>query len=110
MGRSLNDDLVGADAAHPVEHADALAIDDSLDMESGVLVRDDPEPPSRPVREGLGGSHRVYFVRGHVFVPLVERADAGFTLRFGGDEVGGAFPPFGCNNDPTVDDRVFSEF
>src|SRR3954471_19284612 len=52
MAVGLDDDLVGADTAHLVEHADALARHVLLGAKSRIAVRDDPPCPASLLPQG----------------------------------------------------------
>jgi len=66
--RGFDDDFVSADAVHTVEHAVGLAVERAFDAESGELVGDDTDGPTRGVLSGwgtaVGGGGRLGFRAG----------------------------------------------
>ena len=110
MFRRLDDDLVGADAVHPIEEALAFAIEIPFNLQRRVLVRHDAHVPARSVwlaaiakGQDLG--------RRHALVAGTERtvrpADESGVLHA---KVVGTLAAIGRDDDPAVGDDVSAKF
>src|SRR5512134_2055557 len=73
MLRTLDDDLMGPDAVHPVVDAATLPLETAFDMQYRKLAGNDTHPPARLVRQGLLGAERCDLRRGLRLVPPAER-------------------------------------
>ena len=85
MIRGLNDDLVGADTVHFVEHALGLTAQISLDAKRGKFIGNYAHRPAWCIALWRGSAIRIRtiglnFRRSLVLVPVAERAEA--ALQF----------------------------
>src|SRR5579884_2149275 len=111
----LDDDFVGADAVHLVEHALGLPVQIAFNTQGRELVGNDANGPARGVfrrrRPTVGiGAISLDFRRSLVFVAVAEGTKtASEFYRFPG-EVRGTFGAIGRNNDPATHNGVFPQF
>jgi hypothetical protein len=115
MLRRLNDDLVGADAIHSVEHAFGLAIQVSFNPEGGELVGDYAHGPSGGIAQRWRAAVRVRpvgldFGRSFVLVPWAEGAETAFNAHPFAYKICGTLGAIGGDDHPPAHDWVFSEF
>ena len=112
---SLDDDLVGADAVHPVEHALGLAVQVAFDSQRREFVGHDAHRPAGRIALGRRPAVRVgtislNFGRSLALISGTERAEAALDLYGFAHEIGGTFGAIGGDDNPAADDGVFSEF
>ena len=114
MVGSFNDDFVGADPVHPVEHALGLAVQVALNTQGRKLVRNHPYCPSRSVALQRRGPIRVRTIclnlrRSLAFVPITERAKAAFQFHSVTGKVSWTLCAVGRNNHPPAYNWVFPQ-
>src|SRR5580700_10949602 len=109
VGR-FDDDLVRADAVHPIEEPFAFPVQVSLDAQRGKFVGNDAHLPARcvraasiaPVLENLG--------RRLGFMPVTKRADAdSLDLDALAKKIRRPFGSIRRNNDPSSSDGILSQ-
>ena len=100
MVRSFNDDLVGADTVHLVEHAFGLTAQIPFDAKSGEFIGNYAHRPARGIALRRGSAIRIRaislnFRRSLVFVSVAERAKAALQFDSLAHEVGRALGAVG---------------
>src|SRR5579863_9319864 len=110
---SFDDDLVGPNPIHAVEHALSLAAQASFNPESGKLIGDHSDRPPWRVTLGCGtailvGAVRLNLRRSLAFIAVTEGAKATFQLNSVTGKIGGTLGAVGRNNHPPAYNWVFS--
>ena len=105
----LDDDFVGADAPHLVEHPLAHAVQLPFRDQGRELVVHHPQAPARGV--GLGARLPVGedLRRRGVLVAGAEGTKAPLDQLFLDDKIMGPFAPFSRDDYPAADDGVFAK-
>ncbi len=109
MLRSLNDDLVRADAMHLVVQAFALAVQRAFDPQGGKLVRHHTQRPAGSIGAAAVAAIGEDFRRGLGFIAGAERAEARPSdLHLFADEIRWPLRPVRGDDDPSTGDGIFS--
>ena len=107
--RRLDDDLVGADAAHHVVDAFAALVQLAFDFQGGKLVGHHADSPPFAVALRAGLAIGDDFAGRFVFVAFAERAETALLTLRSRVEIVRPFRPRTGDNHPTADNRIFAE-
>ena len=105
----LDDDLVGADAAHHVVDAFAALVQLAFDFQGGELVGHHAHAPALAVALRAGLAIGDDFAGRFVFVSFAERAEAALLPLRRRVEIVRPFRPRTGDDYPTANDRIFAE-
>src|SRR5262245_25238650 len=107
MKRTLDDDLMGANAVHLVVDAVAALVEIAFHLKRRIFVWDDADAPAALVGPGIAVAIGQDFVRRIAFMSFAKRT----RLATGIDRLiarsNRSLGPFGGNNDPATHNRVF---
>src|ERR1700692_255118 len=108
VGR-FDDNLVRADAVHPIEEPFALPVQISLDSKRGEFVGNDAHLPARRVRAASVASILENLGRRLRFMAVTKRADAdSLDLDALAEEIRRPLGSIRRNNDPSSSDGILS--